>query len=145
MTKKARTRASAVVVYGGRLLCIKAVDPHSKKVYLILPGGEVEAGETPEEAAVRETYEETGYKVETYERQAIGTRTTKRYDFLWNNIVYDCTTHFLRAELISSVHSPDKVDDADYIKGYEWVSLTKLNETFDYHKDILDAIMELTE
>lgn len=29
-----------------------------------LPGGNIEKGETPEQAAVRETFEETGYKIE---------------------------------------------------------------------------------
>ena len=49
------------------------IDPDTKKILLVLhkkflkwvqPGGHIEENETPEEAAIREAYEETGMKVE---------------------------------------------------------------------------------
>lgn len=53
----------AVIVDGGHLLLIRRSAPEGTLVWA-LPGGTVEAGETPEQAAVRETLEETGLTVE---------------------------------------------------------------------------------
>lgn len=57
-----------------REFCASAyiIDPMTKKILLVKhkdydrwtqPGGHIEAGEIPEETAVRETYEETGIKI----------------------------------------------------------------------------------
>lgn len=57
-----RNFATAVVIHedGKRILL------HQREDFRIwgLPGGMVEKGETPEQGAVRETFEETGYKIE---------------------------------------------------------------------------------
>ncbi|WP_055693706.1 NUDIX hydrolase [Streptomyces prasinopilosus] len=52
----------AVVVSDGRLLMIRRSEREGDLLWA-LPGGAIEAGETPEEAAVRETVEETGLVV----------------------------------------------------------------------------------
>ncbi|HSX01282.1 MAG TPA: NUDIX domain-containing protein [Candidatus Saccharimonas sp.] len=57
-----KTRAAVAVIYDGRVLLV-----HRHKAgreYYVLPGGKVEAGETPEQAAVRELREETTLAVE---------------------------------------------------------------------------------
>ena len=55
--------AGTVVHRGGRLLVVKrAEDPH--RGLWAFPGRKVEAGETPMEAALRETREEVGLDVE---------------------------------------------------------------------------------
>jgi mutator protein MutT len=53
--------ASAAVFRGGRVLLAKRANP--PRVWS-LPGGKVEAGETPEAAAIREVREETGVDCE---------------------------------------------------------------------------------
>lgn len=71
-----------------RHFCASAfiVDPYTKKILLIKhkkngrwtqPGGHIEGNETPEEAALREVYEETGLRV-----KLIGERFPREDDFI---------------------------------------------------------------
>ncbi|MYT99759.1 MULTISPECIES: NUDIX domain-containing protein [unclassified Streptomyces] len=55
-----RVRAGAIVIRDGHLLLIHFREPDEGGPHYEIPGGGVEAGETPEEAAVRELREETG-------------------------------------------------------------------------------------
>jgi 8-oxo-dGTP pyrophosphatase MutT (NUDIX family) len=58
-----RDRAGVIVIVDGRLALIDRVRPGSPGPYSAVPGGGVEAGETPAEAAVREAREELGLEV----------------------------------------------------------------------------------
>ena len=53
-----RLRASAVIVHNGSLLLVHRIKDGNE--YYVFPGGGIEAGETPEEAVVRELREEAG-------------------------------------------------------------------------------------
>ena len=52
----------------GHLLLVEHEDPRNSERYWVLPGGSREGEETFEQAAVRETYEETGIEVRLVRR-----------------------------------------------------------------------------
>lgn len=54
-------RARAVVIHDDTVLLLRRVKKGTE--YYCFPGGEIESGETPQEAAVRETLEETGISI----------------------------------------------------------------------------------
>ena len=58
-----RTRAQALIIEDGNILLAKHHDLTIDKIYWCLPGGGVEAGETPEQAVVRELKEETNLDI----------------------------------------------------------------------------------
>ena len=55
-------RAAVVIVENGRVALIERV--RDRRTYFVFPGGGVEAGESPHQAAVREADEELGVSVE---------------------------------------------------------------------------------
>ena len=57
-----RNRSSTIIVKDGNIAVIKRSKPD--QVYYVFPGGGIEENETPEQAALRETYEELGITVE---------------------------------------------------------------------------------
>lgn len=57
-----RNRGAVVIIDGGKILLIKRVKKHEE--YFVFPGGGIETGETPEEAAIREAKEELGVTVQ---------------------------------------------------------------------------------
>jgi 8-oxo-dGTP pyrophosphatase MutT (NUDIX family) len=59
-----RRRASAVIIEGDRILLVRISDRGQS--WWCLPGGTVEASETPEQAIVRELDEELKLKVDPY-------------------------------------------------------------------------------
>ena len=74
MTEQTTTQQSistAIIVNGGRVLMIRRREPEGKLLWAF-PGGGIEAGESPEQAAVRETAEEVGLEVKAV--RALGER-----------------------------------------------------------------------
>jgi len=128
-----RHRTSVIVVHGNKILGFHAVDPTSHKKYFFLPGGQIEEGETSEQAVVREAFEETGYKI----RLAPGQKLQRRYDFDWNGKLIHCDTTFFVGVLDEDWHEPRTVDDAAYNKGAAWIPVKEVDKIFSYHPDVL--------
>lgn len=133
-----RERASVVVIRDDKILGFRAEDPHNKKKYFFLPGGLIEKGETAVQAAQRETFEETGYKIEVLPHVCI----TRDYRFEWNGQVYDCTTQFFAGSLLGD--EPVPVADAAYHRGVEWQPVRLIPSLFAYHCDILEPVQLIT-
>jgi len=111
--------AGAVVVHDGRVLLVRNIFGVTKGRYL-LPSGRVNAGELPDQAAVRETFEETSLRVEI--EGLIGVR-------IW---VLDDGEHnyffMYRARLLSPASEMrpnlDEIDDARFFSREEMQALT---------------------
>jgi 8-oxo-dGTP pyrophosphatase MutT (NUDIX family) len=125
-----RRRASAICVRGtgadAEVLMVVLKDPASGQIFRTPPGGGIEPSETPAGAAIRECFEETGYRVKVLAPAEIA-----RYDFPWNGRIHHCETYFFICELAGLQHRPEKVQDADYNLGTEWIKLSAIESTLD--------------
>lgn len=79
--RQARSRAAAAVVSRQRVLMVRHEDP--QREFWTLPGGSVEAGERPDEAARREVLEETGVVVAIRELIRRTRRRDGGFDYLY--------------------------------------------------------------
>lgn len=107
----------AVVVADGKLLMIRRREREGDLLWA-LPGGAIEAGESPEEAAVRETLEETGLKVEA--TSVIGQR------------VHPKTHREMSYTACRVIDGVAHVADADELDAVAWVGLAEISEKVPY-------------
>lgn len=123
--KTTRVRASVLCTHEGKLLLVRMREPKSGVVRPYPPGGAIETGETPAQAAIRETLEETGYRI----RLISGSETRCRYLYQWGGREVDVTTHFFRATLADPAAAP-----ADFarreIVAVEWVAIKEAAAVF---------------
>ncbi|MBK1813215.1 NUDIX hydrolase [Clostridium sp. YIM B02505] len=112
-----RLRAQAIVVEEDRILLVKT---HLGNRYdYELPGGGIEEGETPEEAAIRELFEETGIKgeiVRLASKYYNGFSQEYNYSFLINRIDGEITQQY------------NAVNEKNYICAVEWKKLNEISE-----------------
>jgi 8-oxo-dGTP diphosphatase len=105
---KQRVAAYAVVVESGRVLLPRLVE--GEPVRWTLPGGGIDPGEDPADAAVREVFEETGYAVELDELLGIDSLVIAAADRLDPS---DGSMHALRIVYRAHVVGGDLRDEAD--------------------------------
>ncbi|MDF2712871.1 MAG: mutT [Nonomuraea muscovyensis] len=107
----------AVVVSEGKLLMIRRREREGDLLWA-LPGGAIEAGETPEEAAVRETVEETGLVVAAM--KVLGER------------VHPKTHRTMSYTACEVLQGEAKVADADELDAVAWVTLDEIPQYVPY-------------
>ena|GEM_PF-145477 len=134
-----RERSSVIVIHKGKILGFNAEDPTTKVPYFFMPGGGIEAGESPAQTSERETLEETGYKIRVLEDTAV----EKKYDFPWDGKLYSCKTVFYLGVLDEPYHEPGAVDDGDYHKGVIWIDIKEVEKIFGYQPEIIGAVQKL--
>lgn len=139
MSALERVRGSVVCCHAGRLLCVKLRDPLTRVARLFPPGGALEPGETPIAAAVRETLEETGYRVVA---DAARSRVA-RYPYVWNGVERAVTTHFFAAQLADPSAPPAPIHDVDYNEATLWLALDVLAENLGFQPEMLSAVLSL--
>jgi 8-oxo-dGTP pyrophosphatase MutT (NUDIX family) len=140
---------------GGRVLI---VDPDSRVLLLhefiedgsthwLTPGGGVEPGESPREAAAREAVEETGISVEIPPDAQPLLRTRR----VWpssNGVVYDQIDHFFLAQVDAAVEiAPAGLTEieSERLIGHRWWSAAELRTTDEVVEppeiaDLLDSV-----
>jgi len=94
-----------------------------------LPGGGVEAGETLQEAAIREVKEETGYDIK------IGNIVAVNEAFIDQNHVYFVTFH---GEIIKH---PEEIPQEENILKVEWMSLEEADRLMPYHPEGISKLI----
>ena len=132
-----RERASIVCVDKEKLLLVKLCDPKSGRVFFAPPGGKVESGETPGDAAVRETFEETGCR----EKISPGIAMIEEYNFFWDGRNVLCRTHYFAAQLESETSIQPA--DAAYNLGREWCPLSEVFTRVESEGGINAAVVEV--
>lgn len=113
MIRQKWSGAAAIVVQEDKLLMIKSKDTGSWSV----PSGGLEAGESPEAACLRETFEETGFQVRV--KQLVNIKNVAIAE-------YDVTTHYYLCEIVGgqiTYHDPD-----DSIEEIDWKKISDFDE-----------------
>ncbi|MCH1525056.1 MAG: NUDIX domain-containing protein [Candidatus Actinomarina sp.] len=101
MNSKVDFAAGGIVLHGELILVVKNKrgDENSNKSFWGFPKGHLEEGEKPSEAAIREVYEETGFKVELLDNTPIA---ESRYEIKLNNEVAHKTVWFYEMKVVNA-------------------------------------------
>ena len=122
MAYKVWNGAAAVVIRENKVLMVRTRNTNSWAV----PSGGVEVRETPQQACLRELWEETGYKARIIKALHIK-------EAIINS--YQVTTHYFLCEIIGgeiAYHDPD-----DSIEEIDWKTSNKLTTIeHDYPEDV---------
>ena len=101
MNSKVDFAAGGIVLRDELILIVKNKrgDKNSDKSFWGFPKGHLEEGEKPSEAAIREVYEETGFKVELLDDKPIA---ESRYEITLNDEIINKTVWFYEMKIVSA-------------------------------------------
>lgn len=126
MTIELRNSAKALIIEGGRLLCLKHCAKDSGEVFYGLPGGGQEGGETFADALRRECVEELGAEVEVGELALIREYIGKNHEFARKHGDKHQIDFVFRCKLLTPVDLEKATNqDAEQV-GAEWLPLAEL-------------------
>jgi len=117
MAEKIGIRPATIIVDKEKLLLVKS--EYEGKIFYLLPGGGIKFGETIEEAAIRETLEETGKKIKIIRPVYIN-------EYIDNK---DKSRRVLNIFFLSKIIREDETkltNDNGKIKSIEWINLDNL-------------------
>ena len=130
-----RKRGSSVVIENNKVALIKRV--RDGREYYVFPGGGIENKETPEQAAIRETFEELGIIIKIIE--------------LLGTINYNGTQYYFLSETISGNFGSGKGEEFTNMSAnrgtYEpvWIELNKLGTLDVRPMEIVKELYKLIE
>ena len=126
-----KSGSNVIVVKGDKiLLLLRSKGSHWKPEHWGPPGGHIDPGETPKQAAVRETFEEAGLRIKESDLELVAQRT--KHDF---GMIYYYTTDRFTGKGITLSHEHKSFTWAD------WEKIEGLDTIFE--PDILALIERL--
>jgi 8-oxo-dGTP pyrophosphatase MutT (NUDIX family) len=123
---------------GGRIILLDPVDRvlliHERieggQTHWLTPGGGLEPGETPAQAARREVYEEIGLHVELAEDAAAVLVTQRLWS--WAGVTYDQIDHFFLGRVAAAIEiAPQGLTAMEHetLIGHRWWTVAELRAT----------------
>lgn len=113
-----RDRSQAMVIRGNKILLVK--HHMSGRKFFCLPGGGIEEGETPEEAAVRELKEESGVEGRIIRKLSIQFKPDNRGE------VHTFLIRIPEDAVPSKGSDPELSQEEQTIISVEWLSLEEI-------------------
>ncbi|GAB3622910.1 NUDIX hydrolase [Mariniluteicoccus endophyticus] len=127
---KTRTAVRLVVLAGDEVLLFADSDPGlPEQAWWVTPGGGIDPGETPAQAAVRELQEETGLVIE--EDRLVGPVSRRVAVHGYSDQVLEQAEDFyvVRCELFEVDESGHTEDEQLTLRGWRWWTLEELRTT----------------
>lgn len=128
------TASAFIVNQDSKVLLMK----HSKLGKWIQPGGHIEEGETPDEAAKRETREEVGLKIEFVEKADIEAEESENLPKPFNTNLHNISERHMHCDfgfLAEPAEEVEATHDHEH-DGQKWFTKQELNEIEDIPENV---------